>query len=255
MVEILVAIALAGAPVYGRALLEPHDRGSERPSRTVPQQPDKQLVVTILASDLRGGIVSEITWDGGTLLLQGVFAQPGGELKAQYFVVPADRITLVKRDDQTDESIKYWQMKSSRISPTGLGRITSKSDTKMPQFGIGDLERRLGDAVEMGGTQTKSTLRLGSLLLLEKDGPEPYDGETWSWSPSDLNRIAYVDGKGDLWTADADGQRARRFLRGDFTLPAWSPDGRTIAVAERKDGGRRWEISVIHLPPGLATTR
>ena len=213
-----------------------------------PQQPDKQLVVTISAADLRGGIVSEITWDGGLLLLQGVFAEPGGELTAQYFVVPADRITLQKREQQTDESLGYWKMKSSRVSPTGLGRITSTSDTKMPQFGIGDLERRLGDAHHMGGTQTRSSLRLGNLVLLERDGPEPYDGETWSWSPAELNRIAFVDGKGDLWTAGADGRRAERLLRGDFTLPAWSPDGRIIAVAERKDGGRRWEISVIHLP-------
>src|SRR5262245_43765568 len=128
------------------------------------QQPDKQLVVTITGSDLRGGVVSEVTWDNGTLLLQGVFAEPGGTIKPQYFVVPADRITLTKRDDQTDESLKYWHMKSSRVSPTGLGRITSKVDTKMPQFGVGDLERRVGEAVEMGGTRSTATLHLGGLV-------------------------------------------------------------------------------------------
>jgi hypothetical protein len=219
------------------------------------QQPDKQLVVTISGSDLRGGVVSEVTWDNGTLLLQGVFAEPGGALKPQYFVVPADRITLSKRDDQTDESLKYWQMKSSRVSPTGLGRITSKVDTKMPQFGVGDLERRVGEAVEMGGTRTRATLHLGGLMLLEREGTEPYDGETWSWSPPELNRIAYVDGKGDLWIARADGEREKRILRGNFTLPAWSPDGRSVAIAERKDGGRHWEISVVHLPASLLTDR
>ena len=212
------------------------------------QQADKQLVATITAAELKGGLVSEITWDNGVLLLQGVFADPSGELKAQYFVVPAERITLEKRDQQTDESLRYWRMKSSRLSPTGLGRIVSKADTKMPQFGIGDLERRISDAYNMGGTQTKNMLRLGSLVLLERDGPEPYDGETWSWSPAELNRIAYVDAKGDLWTARADGTRAGRLLRGDFTLPAWSLDGRSIAVAERKDGGKRWEIYVVHIP-------
>lgn len=212
------------------------------------QHADKQLVVTITAEELKGGLVSEITWDNGVLLLQGVFADPSGELKAQYFVVPADRITLEKRDQQSDESLRYWRMKSNRLSPTGLGRIVSKADTKMPQFGVGDLERRISDAYNMGGTQTKNTLRLGSLVLLERDGPEPYDGETWSWSPPELNRLAYVDAKGDLWTARADGSRAARLLRGDFTLPAWSPDGRSIAVAERKDGGKRWEIYVVHIP-------
>jgi hypothetical protein len=144
-------------------------------------------------------------------------------------------------------------MKSSRISPTGLGRISLTSDTKLPQYGIGSLERRLGDAVAMGGTMTTYVLRLGELVLLERLGAEPpYDGETWSWSPPELNRIAYVDQNGDLWVASADGRSPKRLLRGDFTLPAWSEDGRLIAVVERRNNGARWDISVIHLPPNLA---
>jgi hypothetical protein len=52
--------------------------------------------------------------------------------------------------------------------------------------------------------------------------------------------------KGDLWIARADG--ADRLIRGRFTLPAWSDDGRLIAVAERKDEGTRWDISVVRVP-------
>jgi hypothetical protein len=221
----------------------------------VAQVPDKQLVLTIDSAELKGGIVSEITWDGGVLMLQGVFAQPDGSLQAHYFVTPASGMTIQRREAQTDTSLKYWNSKSSRTSPTGLGRIESSSDTKMPQFGIGSLQRRIGEAVDMGGTQTRSMLRLGGLILLERPGPEPYDGETWSWSPAELNRIAYVDGKGDLWIAEADGRSPQRIMRGDFTLPAWSDDGRIIAVAERRDGGRRWDISVIHLPDAYRRSR
>ncbi len=219
------------------------------------QQLDKQTIASISGPELKGGIISEITWDGGTLVLQGVFAKPGGELDAQYFVVAADGVKIEHRTEQPDASLEYWKRKSSRMSPTGLGRITSKSDTKMPQYGVGDFRRRISEANEMGGTQTKSELRLGSLKLLERDGTEPYDGETWSWSPAELNRIAYVDGKGDLWVAGADGRNARRILKGSFLLPAWSDDGRYIAVAERKDDGRRWDISVIHLPETLRAPR
>jgi hypothetical protein len=70
------------------------------------QDPDKQLVVTISGQDLGGGIVSELTW-GSALMIQGVFAKPGGELDAQYFVVPATGLDLQQRDQQTDASLKY----------------------------------------------------------------------------------------------------------------------------------------------------
>ena len=98
------------------------------------QQTEKQLIATIAGPDLKGGIVSEITWDGGAILIQGVYAKPGGELAAHYIVIPANGVTLEKRDDQTASSVNYWKMKASRVSPTGLGRITSKNDSIQGTF-------------------------------------------------------------------------------------------------------------------------
>ena len=216
------------------------------------QQAERQLVATITSEQLKGGVVSEITWDGGLLVLQGVFAQPSGELAAQYFVKPAEGITLEQRPAHTEGSARYWEMKSSRVSPTGLGRISSGKDAKMPMYGIASQEQRIQQATEMGGMQVTHTVKLGKLVLHERRSViVPYDGELWSWSPPELNRVAYVDGKGDLWIARADGTDPQRVLRGDFTLPAWSDDGRMIAVAERKNDGRKWEISVIAVPPSL----
>jgi hypothetical protein len=220
------------------------------------QAVEKQLVVSITAPEIDNGILSEITWDNDTLLLQGAVANPDGSLSARYLVVPANGTTLEKLKEQTAQSIAYWNRKSKRASPTGLGELSLASDQEMPMYGVADLQKRVSDAVEMGGMRKRCTVRLGRLLLHERqDGSEPYDGEVWSWSPAELNRIAYVDGKGDLWIATADGRDARRLLKGDFTLPAWSDDGRSIAVAERKDGGRRWDISVVLLPESLRTAR
>ncbi len=217
-------------------------------------QVEKQLVLTITATDLDGGILSEITWDNGTLMLQGVIANPDGSLSGRYLVVPAKGTTLSHLKEQTDQSLSYWNSKANRLSPTGLGRIEGGSDAKLPMYGVGSLERRIGDAVDMGGTQHKHVLRLGKLILHERETDvEPYDGEVWSWSPAELNRIAYVDGKGDLWVAVADGSRSQRLLKGGFTLPAWSDDGRSIAVAEKKDGGRRWDVVLVALPEALRT--
>jgi hypothetical protein len=215
------------------------------------QEAEKQLILTITAKELRNGVVSEIAWDGGTMVIQGVFVQPGGELAAQYFVKPANAAVVERREEHTAASLKYWETKSKRISPTGLGRISVGSDTKMPAYGVGSLEQRVVDAVDMGGTLTTHVVRLGDMVIHERVSPTvPYDGETWSWSPAVLNRIAYVDKKGDLWVASADGRSPRRILRGNFTLPAWSEDGRVIAVVEHK--GARWEVSVVHLPQDLS---
>jgi hypothetical protein len=220
------------------------------PTAAAAQKAEKQLVVTITSEQLKGGVVSEITWDAGILILQGVFAQPSGELVAQYFVKPAEGMTLEQRADHTPGSLKYWDSKSNTISPTGLGRITMSKDAKMPMYGIASQEQRMVDANEMGGTQMTYTYRIGKLVLHERSSSiPPYDGEVWSWSPTELNRVAYVDTKGDLWIAHADGRDPRRILGGDFTLPAWSDDGRLIAVAERKNGGRKWEISIVTVPP------
>lgn len=214
------------------------------------QEAEKQVVLTISGKDLRGGVVSEVAWDGTTVVVQGVFADRGGTLAAQYFVKAADGVSVERRAEHTPGSLKYWETKSNRTSPTGLGRISITSDTKLPQYGIGSLERRMGDAVDMGGTLTTHTVRVGDLVLLERVSPAvPYDGETWSWSPAELNRIAYIGKGGDLWIASADGRSPHRLRRGDFTLPAWSVDGRYVAVAEHK--GNRWEISVIHIPVSL----
>ena len=126
----------------------------------------------------------------------------------------------------------------------------------MPMYGVSSLEQRMSDATDMGGMQQKTSVRLGKLVLHERaSGVPPYDGEVWSWSPAELNRIAYVNGDGDLFVAAADGRNARRLLKGNFTLPAWSDDGWAIAIAEKKDGGRRWDISVVVLPEELRSPK
>jgi hypothetical protein len=214
------------------------------------QTAEKELVLTITGPQLQSGVVSELAWDGGTLVVQGVFVDASGQLAAQYFAKAAGDTTLQTWREHSAASLQYWQTKSSRRSPTGLGSISLASDSKLPMYGVGSLAQRMGDAVNMGGTITTHVITLHGLKLHERiSAVAPYDGEIWSWSPIELNRIAYVDGRGDLWVAHADGRSPRRIARGDFTLPAWSDDGRMIAVAERKSD--RWEISVMHLPADL----
>lgn len=240
--------AALGVTIVSSAIVSPARLNARQ--RTV----EKQVVVSITTEELKGGIVAGLLWDGGVLMVQGVFAQADGQLKSEYLVMPAEGIELKRLTQPTEAALKYWTSKSNRRSPTGLGEITQSSDTKMPMYGVGSLDQRVRDAQDMGGTITRHMLRLGPLVIHERTAATaPYDGETYSWSPPELNRLAYVDAKGDLWVADADGTRSRRLLKGEFTLPAWSTDGRIIAVTERKDRGRRWDIAVVYLPDELAT--
>ncbi|MBA3296790.1 MAG: hypothetical protein H0U19_07630 [Acidobacteria bacterium] len=214
------------------------------------QNAEKRVIVTITAAELKGGVVSEIAWDHGTVVLQGVFVKPDGTLAAQYFVTPADTVALEQRTEHTPESARYWESKARTLSPTGIGRIATSTDAKLPMYGIAGQAQRMSDAVDMGGTQKFHVVRLNKLILYERTSDAvPYDGEVWSWSPAELNRIAYINKDGDLWVARADGSNPQRLLKGNFTLPAWSDDGRLIAVAEQKNGGRKWEISIVHVPP------
>jgi hypothetical protein len=213
------------------------------------QTGDKELVATITAPMLRGGIVAALAWDGGTLIIQSAAMEPTGRLKAGYFTTEGPGMDVRALAAAPAAVDRYWKTKSSRVSPTGLGKITSGRDSKLPMYGIASLEQRLMDAHEMGGAQQTHELRLSQLIIHTRRGDvEPYDGEVWSWSPADLNRIAYVDSKGDLWIARADGRGADQLMKGQFTLPAWSEDGRILAIAERKEDGLKWEVSVIHLP-------
>jgi hypothetical protein len=172
-----------------------------------------------------------------------------GAMRAGYFTAPGRGMELVASKQPPAGMARYWKVKSNRVSPTGLGRITDTHDAKMPMYGIASQAQRFVDAHEMGGTVQTHALKLHDLTIHSRtSGVPPYDGEVWSWSPPELNRIAFVDGKGDVWIARADGRDPERVLKGNYTLPAWSDDGRTLAVAERKDSGRKWEVSVVHLP-------
>src|SRR3954469_17466622 len=95
------------------------------------QAVERQHVLTIAASEIDNGILSEITWDNGALLLQGVVANPDGTLSGRYLVVPAEGTALSQLKEQTAASMEYWLRKSRRQGPTGLGTIVSRSDAKM----------------------------------------------------------------------------------------------------------------------------
>jgi hypothetical protein len=211
------------------------------------QAPEKELVATISGKLLAGGLVTGVAWDGAIVIIQTA-AMEKGEPKAHYFAVPGRGMELRALDTAPPGVESYWKRKASRRSPTGLGTITLLSGSSLPMYGIASQEKRFADAMDMGGARISHEFRIGNVVLHRCRDTAPYDGEVWSWSPAETNRIAYADEKGDLWIAMADGRNPERVLKGHVTLPAWSDDGRVLAFAERKNDGAKWEVSVLHLP-------
>ena len=90
-------------------------------------------------------------------------------------------------------ALQYWQAKSNRRSPTGLGSISVVSDSKLPMYGVGSLAQRMGDAVTMGGTITTHVITLHHLTLHERiSAVAERKSDRWEISvmhlPADLRR-------------------------------------------------------------------
>ena len=211
------------------------------------QSSEKILIASIDPGEVEQGAVAELVWEGAELVV--LIAVPrGSNFEPRFYALPGPGVSLRRLPAPPAGRDEYWKKKASRLSPTGLGRIEKSSDSKMPMLGIGSLEQRLGNAADFGAMDQTFEVRLNSRVLHERKQRDVYDGEVWAWSPAEQNQIAYVDGKGDLWIARADGARPQRLLKGDFLLPAWSLDGRAIAVVERNTSKKRWDVFVVTVP-------
>ena len=210
------------------------------------QSSEKLLIASIEPSTVDNGVVAELVWEGSELVV--LIAVPrGAAQEPRFYALPGPGVALRRLPAPPPGRDEYWKKKASRLSPTGLGRIEKSSDSQMPQMGIGSLQQRIDNAADFGMQQTYQ-VRLNSRVLHERKQRDIYDGEVWAWSPLEQNQIAYVDGKGDLWIARADGARPQRLQKGDFLLPAWSLDGRAIAVVERNASKKRWDVFVVTVP-------
>jgi len=211
------------------------------------QSAEKLLIASIEPAAVDQGTISELVWDGQELIVMVAVPRAGGH-DARFFALAGPGVQLRRLDVPPASHEDYWSAKASRISPTGLGRIVKASDAQLPMMGVGSLEQRLDNAADFGSTARTFDVRLNSLLLHSAKERDPYDGEVWAWSPAEQNQIAYVDGKGDLWVARADGTHPERLLEGSFSLPAWSLDGRAIAVVERNARKKRWDVYIVTVP-------
>jgi Tol biopolymer transport system component len=148
-------------------------------------------------------------------------------------------------------------------SPNGLWRVPVTTGRAEPALVAGIERAALRPSISRSGRDGR--MRLAYEFLIQdvniwrfdrsSDGTgrsRPLPGSTlWDDFPAlspDGGRIAFVSnrtGEIAIWTADADGSRARQltFHRGVAVAPQWSPDGTRIAFALQSSGN--WDIYVI----------
>jgi dipeptidyl aminopeptidase/acylaminoacyl peptidase len=95
-----------------------------------------------------------------------------------------------------------------------------------------------GEPVKMGAVDLLSLARAGTSLPANDGSSILYRVTRADWKK---NRTAT-----ELWSVDTASGKARRMLAGSGTSAVWSPDGRTIAFVDRREGDK---VSQIYLLP------
>ena len=140
--------------------------------------------------------------------------------------------------------------------------VGAPSEEAVPEPTQASLPTNTPPPVGVGGGGTIAfEIRSGStskLHVVNSDGSDLQDfaglsGYLADWSP-DGRQIIYVAGgrssRNDLFVADADGSNMRRltYTPEEEGIPAWSPDGETIAVSINLDGDA--EIYLLDIESG-----
>jgi len=94
-----------------------------------------------------------------------------------------------------------------------------------------------GEPATMGAVDLLSIARAGSSLPANDGSPILYRATQADWQK---NRA-----KTELWSVDTASGKARRMLGNGGTSAAWSPDGRTIAFVDRRDGDKGSQIYLL----------
>jgi Tol biopolymer transport system component len=164
-------------------------------------------------------------WDSSAAAVLYNSTQAGGE---QIFILEL----ATRQERQLTKS--FWKSILPAVSPDGLAIAFSRNKLGW------DVYRMNRD-----GSEIKA--------LTSKGGNCRPD-----WSP-DGKRIAFVsdvaDGRGDIWTMDADGRNKVRITRDDDSHdynPAWSPDGRWI-IYETAKGSKNGPWSLAAIPASGGT--
>ncbi len=220
---------------------------------------DQPLTVTAPATivEWHGGQLkgtpSQLAWspDSKLLCLQTTEGDTPG--KTHPYVITLESRKYQGVDVPPDWVAKYWEWKSAR-TPPGRPELVIQVETKnesakvptqslMDKSKQGMIDNAVGAQNEAGGSVTRTLTLKGEAIGRYVNEPL-VPGLTFGWSPAALHAVAYTKTDGrlaifdfDKIPVDVEGTRA-------VLLPAWSPDGSSIALLQ-KTGRRDYVLSIV----------
>jgi hypothetical protein len=163
---------------------------------------------------------------------------------------------------QPDWAAAYFKWKSGKTGP-GVTAPEIEADTSETTktatesamggstYGGGGVDAVSGTSIEGAARRSEQELKQ-RVITLTLNGQtvgrfvnQPLlPGYTFGWSPQSLGLLAYVNDTGHLAVMDMRGGHKELPTSRDVILPAWSPDGSTIAYLQ-KAGKKKWELYTV----------